>query len=106
MEATSSAGNCLFTLYAMIPGFLITDQDSKVTEYANKVLDKIDKYLNPRLVKISKSYTSFFLFDDTTTFSNYAKKVKEIINQEFYMNEKALKALNKYMKYLTEFYKI
>lgn len=78
----------------------------KDIEYANKVLDKIDKYLNPRLVKISKSYTSFFLFDDTTTFSNYAKKVKEIINQEFYMNEKALKALNKYMKYLTEFYKI
>ena len=38
MEATSSAGNCLFTLYAMIPGFLITNQDSKVTEYANKVL--------------------------------------------------------------------
>ena len=24
----------------------------------------------------------------------------------FYMNEKALKALNKYIKYLTEFYKI
>jgi hypothetical protein len=75
-------------------------------EYAKKVLDKIDKYLNPRLIKISKSYTSFFLFDDNTTFSNYAKKVKELINQEFYMNEKALKALNKYIKYLTEFYKI
>ena len=38
MEATSSAGNCLFTLYAMIPGFLMKNPDSKITEYTNRLL--------------------------------------------------------------------
>ena len=38
MEATSSAGNCLFTLYAMIPGFLIKNPNNKITEYTNKLL--------------------------------------------------------------------
>ena len=78
----------------------------KDAEYAQKVLNNIDKYLNPRLSKISKSYNSFFLFDDELTFSNYAKKVKEIVYKDFQTNEKALKALNKYIMYLIEFYKI
>ena len=38
MEATSSAGNCLFTLYAMIPGFLMRNPDSKITNLTNKLL--------------------------------------------------------------------
>lgn len=38
MEATSSAGNCLFTLYAMIPGFLMRNPDSKITNFTNKLL--------------------------------------------------------------------
>lgn len=38
MEATSSAGNCLFTLYAMIPGFLIENPDNKITQFTNKLL--------------------------------------------------------------------
>ena len=78
----------------------------KDAEYAQKVLDNIDKYLNPRLAKMSKSYNSFFLFDDVPTFSNYAKKVKEVVYKDFQTNEKALKVLNKYIKYLIEFYKI
>lgn len=38
MEATSSAGNCLFTLYAMIPGYLIENPTSNITGFANKLL--------------------------------------------------------------------
>ncbi len=38
MEATSSAGNCLFTLYAMIPGYLMRNPDSKITNFTNKLL--------------------------------------------------------------------
>lgn len=38
MEATSSAGNCLFTLYAMLPKNLIRNPNSKVTRFTNKLL--------------------------------------------------------------------
>lgn len=38
MEATSSAGNCLFTLYAMIPGFLIENPESKIRGITNRAL--------------------------------------------------------------------
>ena len=38
MEATSSAGNCLFTLYAMLPEFLIKNPESKIIEYTNRLL--------------------------------------------------------------------
>lgn len=64
MEATSSAGNCLFTLYAMLPKGLIKNPNSKMTRFANKVLttgltanivkfvDKADEKLLP--IKISQ----------------------------------------------------
>lgn len=38
MEATSSAGNCLFTLYAMLPRGLIKNPNSKITRFTNKLL--------------------------------------------------------------------
>lgn len=38
MEATSSAGNCLFTLYAMLPGPLIKNANSIITRIVNKAL--------------------------------------------------------------------
>lgn len=38
MEAVSAAGNCLFTLYSMIPGKLVSRPNSKVTRLANRML--------------------------------------------------------------------
>ncbi len=38
MEATSSAGNCLFTLYAMLPKNLLKNPNSKITRFTNKLL--------------------------------------------------------------------
>lgn len=38
MEAISASGNCLFTLYAMIPGMLVSKPNSRLTRLANKLL--------------------------------------------------------------------
>lgn len=38
MEATSSAGNCLFTLYAMLPKSLLKNPNSRITRFFNKSL--------------------------------------------------------------------
>lgn len=78
----------------------------KDEEYAQGVISKIDKYLNPMLKKISKSYTSLFLFDDFTTASSYIYKLKDLVNQTYLQNEKARKVLLKYLKYLLEYYKL
>lgn len=38
MEATSAAGNCIFTLYAMLPSIILDKPDSVFTHMANKTL--------------------------------------------------------------------
>ena len=38
MEATSSAGNCLFTLYAMLPSILLKNPNSRITRFINRFL--------------------------------------------------------------------
>lgn len=38
MEAVSAAGNCLFTLYAMIPEYLIYNPNSRITRLVNRLL--------------------------------------------------------------------
>ena len=73
--------------------------------YANKVVDNIEKYINPLLRKISKSYIDFFLFDDVLTLSNYIKKVREVIQWKMNVEEKVKKVLNKYLDYIVAFYK-
>lgn len=77
---------------------------NKPEEYAEKVIRVIEKYLNPMLSKISKSYTNFFLFDDNVTLNNYVKKVREKINMSFKLEEKNKKVLNKYLDYLIRYY--
>lgn len=74
--------------------------------YANKVIIRIEKYLNPLLNKMSKSYTSLFLFDDYTIASSYIYKLKDIVSTRFSCDEKAQRTLNKYLSYLLEFYKL
>lgn len=77
----------------------------KTTEYAQKVIRNIDKYLNPMLVKISKSYTNLFLFDDTAIMQNYVKKIREIISQKITYDDKTKKILNRYLDYIVGYYK-
>ncbi len=84
----------------------ICSRHNKSKEYAQKVIGNIEKYLNPMLAKISKSYTNFFLFDDNATLYNYVKKVREAIAQKLNFEEKAKMVLNKYLDYLVEYYKV
>lgn len=78
---------------------------NKSDEYADKVISVIEKYLNPMLLKISKSYTNLFLFDDNATMSNYIKKIIEMIDSNWRMEEKSKKVLKKYLNYIVSFYK-
>lgn len=78
---------------------------NKPDEYAQKTISNIEKYLNPILKTVSKSYTNFFLFDDNATLSNYIKKVRERVMKDIRFEEKAKKLLNRYLDYLVEFYK-
>ena len=85
--------------------YYICTYHDKPEEYANKVIRLTEKYLNPILKALSKSYTNFFLFDDNATLSNYVKKVREKVEQDIRFDIKAKKALNKYLDYIVEFYK-
>lgn len=38
MEAVSAGGNCIFTTYAMLPGFLIENPNSLISRWTNKLL--------------------------------------------------------------------
>ena len=84
----------------------IVQRYAKNLDYAeNKVVVVIEKYLNPMLRKVSKSYDNFFLFDDNATLSNYVKKVREQILGSIKFDDKARMVLNKYLDYLVAFYK-
>ena len=85
--------------------YFICTNYKKSTESVNKIFRLFDKYLNPLLRTISKSYTNFFLFDDNLTLYNYVSKVKEKIAQRFYYDENAKSKLNKCLDYLVKFYK-
>lgn len=76
------------------------------SEYANKVIRNIDKYINPIFSGISKSYPNCFLFDDVNSVSNYFKKVKTIISGNLKYEEKVRKILCKYLDFLLYFYKL
>ena len=83
----------------------ICDSFGKDLEHAKKTVLFIEKYLNPLLKDISKSYTNFFLFDDNVILASYSKKVRDQINNSIKFEEKAKKALNKSLDYLVKFYK-
>lgn len=85
--------------------YYICVHHNKTEEYAQKTIRNIEKYLNPMLKTVSKSYTNFFLFDDNATLSNYVKKVREKVLRDLRFEEKAKKVFNKYLDYLVEFYK-
>ncbi len=83
----------------------IKSEFGKSDEYAEKVIRMIEKYLNPMLIKFSKSYTNFFLFDDNAILSNYVKRIREMMEFDLRYDEKVKKVFNKYLDYLVKFYK-
>lgn len=78
---------------------------NKSTESAERVVVLIEKYLNPMLIRVSKSYTNLFLFDDNQTLFNYIKKIREMINGNYKFDDKAKRILNKALDYLHQYYK-
>ena len=77
----------------------------KSEEYAQKTLYYIDKYLNKMLTSISKSYTSFYLFDSNTLLSSYASKVRDVINADSNLPDNGKKSLNRCIDYIQEYYR-
>ena len=62
--------------------------------------------MDPIQAKLSSSYDSLMLFEDSVSFTNYAIKFVEHIDLDPRMNEKTKMAMKRYIGYLKEFYKI
>lgn len=78
----------------------------RTEEQAYKAISLIEKYLNPMLAKISRSYTNLFLFDDNATLANYTKKIREQIAFSSRLDDNAKKILNRYLDWLVSYYKM
>ena len=79
---------------------------NKSEDSIDKIISNIEKYMNPIQAKLSKSYDSLMLFEDSLSFTNYAIKFMEYIDSDSRMNEKAKMTMRRYIGYLREFYKI
>lgn len=79
---------------------------NKSDDNSNKIISNIEKIMNPILGKISKSYNSFFLFDDNLLFYNYSVKFIEFIDKNYSINIKNKEIMKRYIMYMREFYKI
>lgn len=82
----------------------IIDDLRKNEEYANKIVFLVDKYINPLIKSISKSYNDLFLFDSYLIMLNYTKKLKEKILKSSY-SDKAKRAFNSCIEILVSYYK-
>ena len=86
--------------------YYLVSRRKKDIERAEKIVRIINKYLNPILQSMSKSYNNLFLFDDNAVFYNYAKKIKEKVDSNPRYQEKEKKLLNKNLSYLVDYYKL
>ncbi|MCD8201824.1 MAG: hypothetical protein LUD47_07160, partial [Clostridia bacterium] len=71
---------------------------------AEKVIQNIQRILNPMLVKNSRFDSNFFLFDDFQRLSKYISKVQEYMSNRLNYADRDKKILNKCLKYLKDFY--
>ena len=78
----------------------------KSKESVEKIISNIEKYMDPIQAKLSKSYDSLMLFEDSTAFANYAVKFNEHIDSDPRIGEKTKSIMKRYIGYLKEFYKI
>lgn len=85
--------------------FLVNNKQ-KTLETAQIIISGIEKRMNPILDGISKSYNSFFLFDDVNILAGYSSTFIKKIDNSFSISEKNKNVMKKYIKYLKEFYKL
>ena len=85
--------------------YYLQDKYKKDEEYANKVINNIDKHLNKILKSQSRSYVNFFLFDDKNILYNYIQKVRGVVDVNSKYDDKAKKILNRYLDYILAFYR-
>lgn len=78
----------------------------KSKDSVEKIIFNIEKYMDPIQAKLSRSYDSLMLFEDSTSFANYAIKFIEHIDSDLRMSEKTRSIMKRYVGYLKEFYKI
>ncbi len=79
---------------------------NKSKENIDKITSNIERYMDPIQAKLSKSYDSLMLFEDSLSFTNYAIKFIKYIDSDSRMNDKAKMMMRRYIGYLKEFYKI
>lgn len=84
----------------------LKEQYGKTDDNVSKIISNIENYMDPILSQISKSYDSFLLFEDGVTFWTYWKKFGETINENPKLSDKTKKTMERYLKYLSEFYKL
>jgi len=85
--------------------FLVNDK-GKDLDRARKIVNVINKHLNPILRGISKSYTDLFLLNNNLTVLGYSKKVKEkLLTIPKYSNDNK-KILCRYLDYLVIYYNL
>lgn len=87
----------------MLEYLVINQQLSE--ENAHVIINIISTQLNAILATISRSYTNFFLFDDSSVLHNYAKNVREKIAQTSNINADAKELLNLALDYLLKYFK-
>ena len=83
----------------------LVKKHGKTQESTETIIRIIEKNLNPRLKRISKSYIDFFLFDDLTMYTNYMNKVKDLIRTDMRLTDKQKRILNKCLDYLHDYLK-
>ncbi len=84
--------------------FLMTNY-SKPYNKAEQIINNIENSMNPKLRDISRTYSNFFLFDDYAVLANYITKFKQSIESNFKIPEKNKIIYNRYLLYLSEYYK-
>lgn len=83
----------------------IVKNHSKSYNKAEQIIKNIEISMNPKLRDISQTYSNFFLFDDYAILTNCISKFKQIIESNNKIPEKNKLIYNRYLSYLSEYYK-
>ena len=73
-------------------------------ERIDKIIDNIDFFCSKLLMKFSKSYDNFFLFDSKVVFKSYSAKVIEHTEKYYFENPKTITKVKRYMSFLDKLY--
>lgn len=79
---------------------------NKSDKSIDTIINNIEKVIDPRFSKFSKSYYSLMLFDDYLIFYNYSSRFKEEIISNQNINDKVKETIFRYLDYLREYYRL